>query len=43
MLIHITLLSLNHLGNFAIALHGFGIIFHYVHVLVILLFYFIFM
>jgi hypothetical protein len=25
------LLSVNHLGSFAIALHGFGIIFHYIH------------
>jgi hypothetical protein len=33
------LLSLNHLGSFAIALHGFGIIFHYIHVRIILLFY----
>jgi hypothetical protein len=34
MFIHFTLLSLNHLGSFAIALHGFGIIFYYIHVLV---------
>jgi hypothetical protein len=27
------------LGSFAIAVHGFGIIFHYIHVPVILLFY----
>jgi hypothetical protein len=32
-------LPLNHLGSFAIALHGFGIIFHYIHVPIILLFY----
>jgi hypothetical protein len=30
-----TLLSLNHLGSFAIALHGFGIIFHYIYVPII--------
>jgi hypothetical protein len=35
----LTLLSLNHMGSFAIALHGFGIIFCYIHVPVILLFY----
>jgi hypothetical protein len=34
-----TFLSLNHLGSFAIALHGFWIIFCYIHVPVILLFY----
>jgi hypothetical protein len=34
-----TLLSLNHLGSFAIALHGFGLRFHYIHVPIILLFY----
>jgi hypothetical protein len=32
-------LSLNHLGSFAIALYGFGIIFQYTHVPIILLFY----
>jgi hypothetical protein len=32
-------LSLNHLGSYAIALHGFGIIFHYIHVPIIFLFY----
>jgi hypothetical protein len=34
-----TLLSLNHMGRVAIALHGFGIIFYYIHVSIILLFY----
>jgi hypothetical protein len=33
------LVFLNHLGSFAIALHGFGITFHHIHVPVILLFY----
>jgi hypothetical protein len=33
--IYFTLLSLNHLGSFAIALHGFGIIFYYNHVPII--------
>jgi hypothetical protein len=28
-------LSLNHLGSYAIALHGFGLIFHYIHVPII--------
>jgi hypothetical protein len=32
-------LPLNHLGSYAIALHGFGLIFHYIHVPIILLFY----
>ena len=32
-------LPLNHLGGYAIALYGFGIIFHYVHVPIILLCY----
>jgi hypothetical protein len=32
-------LPLNHLGSYAIALHGFGLIFHYIHVLIMLLFY----
>jgi hypothetical protein len=32
-------LSLNHMGSFVIALHGFGLIFHYIHVPIILLFY----
>jgi hypothetical protein len=31
--------SLNHLGSFPIALYGFGLIFHYIHVPIILLFY----
>jgi hypothetical protein len=34
-----TLLPQNHLGSYAIALHGFGLIFHCIHVLIILLFY----
>jgi hypothetical protein len=34
-----TLLSLNYLGSYAIALHGFGIIFYYIHVTILLLFY----
>jgi hypothetical protein len=34
-----TLLSLNHLGSFVIALYGFGLIFHYIHVPGILLFF----
>jgi hypothetical protein len=29
----------DHLGSFVIALHGFGIILHYIHVPIILLFY----
>jgi hypothetical protein len=37
------LLSLNHLGTFAIALHGFGIIFHYIHVPIIFVILFMFM
>jgi hypothetical protein len=41
LLFHFTLLSLNHLGSFAIALHCFGIIFYYIHVPVILLFYYV--
>jgi hypothetical protein len=32
-------LPLNHLGSYAIALYGFGLIFHYIHVPIILLFY----
>jgi hypothetical protein len=32
-------LPLNHLGSYAIVLHGFGLIFHYIHVPIILLFY----
>jgi hypothetical protein len=32
-------LPLNHLSSYAIALHGFGLIFHYIHVPTILLFY----
>jgi hypothetical protein len=32
-------LPLNHLGSFAIDLHDFGIIFHYIHVPIILLCY----
>jgi hypothetical protein len=32
-------LSLNHLGSYAIALYGFGLIFHYIHVPIILLCY----
>jgi hypothetical protein len=32
-------LSLNHFGSYAIALHGFGLIFYYIHVPIILLFY----
>jgi hypothetical protein len=32
-------LSLDHLSSFAIALYSFGLIFHYVHVPIILLFY----
>jgi hypothetical protein len=32
-------LPMNHLGSYAIALHGFGLIFHYIHVPIILLFY----
>jgi hypothetical protein len=32
-------LPLNHLGSYAIALFGFGLIFHYIHVPIILLFY----
>jgi hypothetical protein len=32
-------LSLNLLGSFTIALYGFGLIFYYIHVPVILLFY----
>jgi hypothetical protein len=36
---HFTLLFLNHLGSFAIASHGFGLIFHYIHVPIMLLFY----
>ena len=32
-------LPLNHLGSFAIALYGFGLIFHYIHVPIILLYY----
>jgi hypothetical protein len=31
--------SLNHLGSFAIALYGFGLILHYILVPIILLFY----
>jgi hypothetical protein len=30
---------MNHLGSYAIALHGFGLIFHYIHVPTILLCY----
>jgi hypothetical protein len=32
-------LPLNHMGSYAIALHGFGIIFYYIHVPILLLFY----
>jgi hypothetical protein len=32
-------LPLNHLGSFAIALYGFGLIFYYIHVPIILLCY----
>jgi hypothetical protein len=32
-------LPLNHLGSFAIALYGFGLIFHYIHVPIIMLCY----
>jgi hypothetical protein len=32
-------LPLNHLDSYAIALHGFGLIFHYIHVSIIMLFY----
>jgi hypothetical protein len=31
-------LPLNHLGSYDIALHGFGLIFYYIHVPIILLF-----
>jgi hypothetical protein len=37
--IHFTLFTPNHLGSYAIALHGFELIFHYIHVPIILLFY----
>jgi hypothetical protein len=39
MFIHFTLFTLNHLGSYAIALYGFGLIFHYIHVPIIMLFY----
>jgi hypothetical protein len=32
---------MNHLDSFAIASHGFGLIFHYIHVPIILLFYYV--
>jgi hypothetical protein len=39
MIIFIPCLPLNHLGSFAIALYGFGLILHYIHVPIILLCY----
>jgi hypothetical protein len=36
-------LPLDHLGSFAIALHGFGLIFHYIHVPIIFVILFMFM
>jgi hypothetical protein len=39
LIIFLPCLSLNHLGSYAIALHGFGLIFHYIHVPIILLYY----
>jgi hypothetical protein len=39
MFILFTLLPLNHLGSYAIALYGFGLRFYYIHVPIILLCY----